>query len=163
MSPAVGPWQVERLTDPAGAGAVAALEAEAFRRTPAPDLIARDLLHSPYARVYILRTSDSQVSGFCTCWLLFDELHIQNMAIDPAIRRQGAATALMRYVLAEAAAAGAVRATLEVRSANTAARRLYEKLGFTVVATRPGYYANPPDDGLILWREGAAAEPRAVE
>jgi [ribosomal protein S18]-alanine N-acetyltransferase len=152
-----GRWQVERLTDPAEAVAVAALEAAAFRRASAPEPMSRAIQHSPFARVYVLRTPETRVSGFCSCWLLVDELHIQNVAIDPAIRRQGAATALLRHVLADAAAAGAVRATLEVRAANHAARRLYEKLGFRVTATRRAYYENPPDDGLILWREPGAA------
>jgi [ribosomal protein S18]-alanine N-acetyltransferase len=153
-----GVWHVERLTDPADAAAVAALEAATFRRAPAPEPIARDIAQSDVARVYALRAPGGRVLGFCTCWLLFDELHIQNMAVDPGIRRRGAATALMRHVLAEAAAAGATRATLEVRAANHAARRLYETLGFQVAAVRRGYYANPPDDGLILWREAGAAE-----
>jgi [ribosomal protein S18]-alanine N-acetyltransferase len=161
MSAAGGGWRVERLTNPAEAGAVAALEAAVFRRRPAAGQLARDIERSPVARVYVLRTAGAQISGFCTCWLLFDELHIQNMAIDAAIRRQGAATALMRHVLAEAAAAGATRATLEVRAANQAARRLYEKLGFEVTAVRRAYYDNPPDDGLILWRaEGPAEQPQ---
>jgi [ribosomal protein S18]-alanine N-acetyltransferase len=153
-------WHVERLTDPEEAGAVAALEAAAFRRAPAPDLIARDLTHSRFARVYVLRTPDAQIAGFCTCWVLFDELHVQNMAIAPAIRRQGAAMALMRHVLAEAEAGGATRATLEVRAANQPARQLYEKLGFRVTAIRRAYYENPPDDGLIMWRApGGAGAP----
>jgi [ribosomal protein S18]-alanine N-acetyltransferase len=154
-------WHVERLTDPAEAGAVAALEAAAFHRPPAPEAIARDLEQSPFARVYVLRLPDGPVAGFCTCWLLFDELHIQNMAIAPATRRQGAAMALMRHVLAEAEAGGAARATLEVRAANLPARQLYEKLGFHVAATRRDYYENPPDDGLILWREVVNPAPPA--
>lgn len=158
-------WRVERVTDPAEAVAVAALEGAAFRRPAAPEPIARDVQESLHARVYVLRTDALPVAGFCTCWVLFDELHIRNMAIDPAIRRQGAATALLRHVLADAAGAGAVRATLEVRASNHAARGLYEKLGFAVTGMRRGYYENPPDDGLILWREPEGAPPprRSVE
>jgi ribosomal-protein-alanine N-acetyltransferase len=45
------------------------------------------------------------------------------------------------------------RATLEVRESNLAARRLYERLGFTITAKRPKYYTEPEEDALILWRE----------
>ncbi len=57
-------------------------------------------------------------------------------------------------MLAEAARAGATRATLEVRRSNTAALRLYERLGFHVAAVRPRYYSKPEEDALILWRDG---------
>jgi ribosomal-protein-alanine N-acetyltransferase len=60
--------------------------------------------------------------------------------------------ALLEHVLDAAASRGAARATLEVRRSNAAARRLYERLGFEVAATRPNYYASPAEDALILWR-----------
>ncbi len=59
----------------------------------------------------------------------------------------------MRRVLTEARRLGAVRATLEVRASNQAARRFYEAMGFAVTATRPRYYTDPTEDALILWRE----------
>jgi len=45
------------------------------------------------------------------------------------------------------------RLFLEVAADNTAAIRLYEGLGFAIVASRKGYYARasaPPVDALIL-------------
>jgi [ribosomal protein S18]-alanine N-acetyltransferase len=48
---------------------------------------------------------------------------------------------------------GARRATLEVRRSNEAARHLYERFGFSVVGVRHGYYSNPVEDALVLWRE----------
>jgi ribosomal-protein-alanine N-acetyltransferase len=40
-----------------------------------------------------------------------------------------------------------------VRASNDPARRLYERLGFSVAATRRNYYSHPVEDALILWRE----------
>jgi [ribosomal protein S18]-alanine N-acetyltransferase len=48
---------------------------------------------------------------------------------------------------------------LEVRASNATALALYERLGFRVAATRPGYYVKPDEDALILWREGLDASP----
>jgi ribosomal-protein-alanine N-acetyltransferase len=62
-------------------------------------------------------------------------------------------------VLAEAAAAGAFRATLEVRRSNEHARRLYERFGFRIAGVRRDYYSHPTEDALILWREGDPAGP----
>ena len=42
--------------------------------------------------------------------------------------------------------------TLEVRSGNEAAIRLYEKLGFQMEGIRKGFYSNPREDALILWK-----------
>ena len=61
--------------------------------------------------------------------------------------------------LADASAAGALQATLEVRRSNVAALRLYERLGFDVAAVRPNYYTDPEEDGLILWRHDLGFEP----
>jgi ribosomal-protein-alanine N-acetyltransferase len=39
---------------------------------------------------------------------------------------------------------------LEVRSSNTAARNLYQKLGFSEIGLRRNYYASPPEDGIVM-------------
>jgi len=102
----------------------------------------------------MLRDAAGAVVAFCVCWVIFDELHINTLAVKPADRRVGLATTLLREVMAEAAAAGAKNATLEVRASNTAALGLYTRLGFHVAAKRPRYYTQPEEDALILWREG---------
>jgi ATP-dependent Lhr-like helicase len=86
-------------------------------------------------------------------WIVVDEVHVNNVALRPAYRAKGLGSALMRRVLTEARRLGAVRATLEVRASNMAARRFYETMGFEVTATRPRYYTDPTEDALILWRE----------
>ena len=41
---------------------------------------------------------------------------------------------------------------LEVREGNTAARRLYEKLGFSEISRRKAYYSSPVEDAVIMQR-----------
>ena len=91
--------------------------------------------------------------AYCAAWLVFDELHINNLAVAPAWRRRGLGAALLSEVLARTAREGAHRATLEVRASNLAARGLYERFGFRTVTARRGYYTNPVEDALVLWRE----------
>ena len=78
----------------------------------------------------------------------------------PEVRRTGAATALLTYVLDYGAGLGARRATLEVRRSNEAARLLYERFGFTVAGVRHGYYTKPVEDALVPWRENLAGPVR---
>lgn len=83
-------------------------------------------------------------------WRILEELHITLVAVDPDLRRRGLGLLVLKALLAEAAAAGAERATLEVAAGNTAARALYQRLGFREAGRRPGYYRNG-EDALILW------------
>jgi ribosomal-protein-alanine N-acetyltransferase len=104
-------------------------------------------------RIYLVRAETGNVVAFTVCWVIFDELHINTLAVAPAARRQGLATLLLRHVMAETAKEGARKATLEVRASNSAAMALYGRLGFRIKARRPGYYSNPDEDALILWLE----------
>jgi [ribosomal protein S18]-alanine N-acetyltransferase len=148
--------RIERLRDPGAASdidAVVALEQESFTNPWSRESLVWELTHSDVARVYLIRDEQDRAIAFCMVWILFDELHINTLAVSPDRRRRGLATFLLKEVMAQAAQEGARRATLEVRASNTAALMLYDRLGFTVSATRTGYYTNPPEDALILWRE----------
>jgi ribosomal-protein-alanine N-acetyltransferase len=116
--------------------------------------------NSDVARLWVARSEPpgSRVVAYCAGWLIFDELHINNLAVHPEWRRRGVARRLLTYVLAAAEEAGAIRATLEVRASNHAALRLYEQFGFRVAATRRSYYRDPEEDARVLWR-GPARTP----
>jgi [ribosomal protein S18]-alanine N-acetyltransferase len=85
--------------------------------------------------------------------VVVDELQIDNLAVAGQWRRQGIGRTLLRSALSHASGLGARVATLEVRAANAPARAIYEKEGFTPVGLRKRYYADPPDDALLLSRE----------
>jgi ribosomal-protein-alanine N-acetyltransferase len=89
---------------------------------------------------------------------VLDELHINNLAVMPNLRRTGIGSTLLAFVLKKGVELGARRATLEVRRSNEAARLLYERAGFVVAGVRPGYYSKPVEDALVLWRD-ALTEP----
>ena len=117
-------------------------------------------LKNPEVSFFFLARSGDAVVGFCSFWRVLDELHINNLAVLPEYRREGIGAALLARVLREGRRLGAGRATLEVRRSNAAAARLYERFGFHVAGVRRGYYTNPVEDALVLWRE-AVGEPEA--
>jgi ribosomal-protein-alanine N-acetyltransferase len=129
------------------------VESESFTNPWTRDMYAWELQNRSICHIYVVRTDDCRVAGFCAFWLVFDEIHINNVAMRPRFRSQGIGTRLMHHVLAAAKGLGARRATLEVRASNDPARRLYERLGFYVAGTRRNYYTNPVEDALILWRD----------
>lgn len=146
-------YWIEPLEGDADLEGVLAVEAESFTSPWTRDMYAWELQNRSVCHIYVVRTPQEPVIGFCAFWLVFDEIHINNVAIRPPYRGQGVGTSLMHHVLAEARRLGARRATLEVRASNAGARRLYERLGFYVAATRPHYYSHPVEDALILWRD----------
>lgn len=154
--------RVERVRDPASEAdinAIVGLEVESFTNPWSRETLVWELRNSDVTQVFLLRDEGGTVVAFCVCWVIFDELHINTLAVAPPARRAGLATFLLRQVMAESAAAGATKATLEVRASNRAALTLYDRLGFRVAAQRPRYYTRPEEDALILWRDSLNASP----
>ena len=144
---------IERLADDQDLDGVLAVESESFANPWTRDMYAWELQNRSMCHILLVRTPDCRVAGFCAFWLVFDEVHINNIAMRPNFRAQGIGTALLRQVLAEGQQLGARRATLEVRASNDGARRLYERMGFYVAGVRRNYYSEPVEDALILWRD----------
>jgi [ribosomal protein S18]-alanine N-acetyltransferase len=94
-----------------------------------------------------------QTWGYLIFWVVLDEMHILNLAVDAAQRRRGIARRLLAAGLAQARELGAELAWLEVRPSNLAARKLYESFGFKEVGRRPGYYDDTREDALLLTME----------
>lgn len=160
--PTAKSFHVRRASGPRDLAAVEALQRDTFTNPWGAEAMQWELDHTDVARLYVVAAEGDRIVGYCACWLVFDELHINSLAIDPACRRQGAATSLLEHVFAEAVAAGARSATLEVRASNLPALRLYERLGFRVDGTRRDYYQSPREDALILWNRQLGARGDVV-
>jgi ribosomal-protein-alanine N-acetyltransferase len=81
-----------------------------------------------------------------------DAWHIMNVAVAPSQRRLGIATTLLERLFADTGDDARRGYTLEVRVSNTAAIRLYERLGFEARGIRRGYYTDNREDALVMWR-----------
>jgi ribosomal-protein-alanine N-acetyltransferase len=92
----------------------------------------------------------SPVVGYLCLWVVADEVHVTNLAVDPAWRGEGIGRHLLGTLLAHHRVGGARRAFLEVRPDNAGARRLYHGLGFHEVGRRRGYYVDTGEDALLL-------------
>ena len=102
-----------------------------------------------------------KVAGFIVFWTVEDEMHVLNLAVEPASRRQGLARKLVLAALAHARRKGAKRAFLEVRASNAAAQKLYSSLGFTGTSIRRDYYDAPVEDAVVMTLEQGAFESLA--
>jgi ribosomal-protein-alanine N-acetyltransferase len=119
------------------------------RSLPRPwsDALWREEIESPFSLYLILEVS-GKVCGHIGLKLFSDEAHVMTIAVRPEKRRRGHARTLIQAALAVPVAAGVRRVYLEVRPSNTAARSLYESLGFRTTAVRRGYYGD--EDALLM-------------
>jgi [ribosomal protein S18]-alanine N-acetyltransferase len=104
-----------------------------------------------WARLEVVRSHDSgEVVGFANYWLVADELHVLNIATHPEHRQRGHATRMLAHMVAVARVLLCCRLTLEVRRSNVAAQRLYRRFAFRSVGVRPNYYAEDPEDAIVM-------------
>lgn len=150
-------YWVEPLVDERDLEGVLEVEEVSFNNPWTREMYRKELDNPTVCRIFIVRTEEWTVAGFCSFWIVCDEMHINNVALRPQCRAQGIGTALLRRAMVAATELGARRAILEVRASNAPARRLYERLGFYVAGTRRNYYTHPVEDALILRRDEAVA------
>ena len=90
--------------------------------------------------------------GFVLCRAAADECEILSIGVVAESRGQGLGARLLAAAIDAARTRGAARLFLEVAEDNAAARALYDRAGFALVARRTGYYA-AGTDALVLTLE----------
>jgi len=119
--------------------------------TPWSKLMFLDELENIRARYFVAEVSGIIV-GYAGFWIIMDEGHITNIAVDPSFRRMKIGSRLLEKII-ETARENEVRAlTLEVRKSNAAAISMYKKFGFKVEGIRKNYYSDTHEDAYIMWR-----------
>jgi [ribosomal protein S18]-alanine N-acetyltransferase len=106
----------------------------------------------PFSRIMLAipdAAGTPSIAGFLCRWLIADECHILNIAVDPQSRRLGIGSVLMTESINEAKSAGTNVVTLEVRRSNLAARQLYRRFEFEERRLRRHYYG-PGEDAIIM-------------
>jgi [ribosomal protein S18]-alanine N-acetyltransferase len=140
--------QIRRLTY-ADLPQVIAIERRAF---PTPWSLAMFVLElSKPSGICLAATIDERIVGYLVCSRYDTVWHVMNVAVDDRLRRQGIATALMERLFGLADKPNE-QYTLEVRTSNDAAIKLYERFDFRAAGRRRAYYHDNREDALIMWR-----------
>jgi [ribosomal protein S18]-alanine N-acetyltransferase len=90
------------------------------------------------------------VHGFAVASLLPPQAELETIAVAPEGQRQGLGKRIFQALAAELKAAGADELLLEVRASNRPALAFYRALGFVKTGLRPGYYADPIQDAVLM-------------
>jgi len=124
----------------ADAGTILALE-EHFPGDRLPPRSVRRLLRSPSARILIVERTGIPLGNLVLLMPRGRTLaRIYSVIVAPLARGARLGEAMVTAAENEARARGYDRMGLEVRRDNLSARRLYERLGYTVTADLPDYY-----------------------
>ena len=121
-----------------------------YQGTEGPSLaFLTDLLAQPFCRAWCVHRAHHLLAAvWYQCHS--DCAEIIDLRVGEDERRAGVATRLLRASFD--ALDGVDKVTLEVRAGNTAARALYERMGFQNVGYRADYYATSQggEDALLM-------------
>lgn len=126
---------------------LAGLEQEIYPQPWSTGVFYDELTHDD--RVYLAAVSEGKIIGFAGLMLVGEDAHVTTLAVRSGERKAGLGTRLMLRLVTAGLERGASHLTLEVRSTNTGAQRLYEKFGMVSVGVRKHYYRD--DDAVIMW------------
>ena len=164
---------VERIAAPRGVDSFPPVE---IRRLAYPDLpqvmaVERRVFPTPWSlAMFVLElskqsgiclaatvpeeTGEPRLVGYLICSRYDTVWHVMNVAVDIGYQRNGLASALLAELYTQVDDPEA-RYTLEVRTSNSVAIRLYEREGFRAAGMRRRYYQDNGEDALVMWRTPA--------
>ena len=134
---------------PAGHGdldAIHAIESDSF---PAP--WRREFFESELSspgRFTLVATHSDRVVGYIFAMWIFDEMHVNKIAVTRTERRKGIAEALMDRCFDFAREHSVEMISLEVRQSNAGAQEFYRQLEFDSAYIRPRYY--PDNEAAVV-------------
>lgn len=144
---------------------IAALESDIFPDSWSEKSI-RDTLENPQARIWAIISRQAppyscasrapehagkpQLLGYVIFYYVLDEGEIARIATSPQHRRQGVAVRLLEKMRAFSYEQNITRWLLDVRISNETAIHFYKAEGFAKDGARKNFYANPPEDAILM-------------
>lgn len=127
---------------------ICALEHEAFtlpwEKFAFEEEMQNDLAH------YTVCELEGKIVAYGGMWLVLDEAHVTNIAVDKNFQRKGIGGSLIDQMFGYAKSRGARYMYLEVRKSNAAAYDLYKKKGFMIEGVRKNYYPDNSEDAIVM-------------
>jgi ribosomal-protein-alanine N-acetyltransferase len=141
---AITPMAQEHLSE------VYAIEIAAYPRPWPFKCFTDELFRNKFAHYFVGLDNTGAVRGYAGMWMIHDEGHITNIAVDPEWRRRKIAEQILVHIINHCMLRGMRSIFLEVRRYNLPAQMLYTRYKFTPVSVRERYYADNDEDAIIL-------------
>src|SRR5262245_10420020 len=126
---------------------------ELASRASAHDVVLRQ--EGPVERPPHFRIADYDptIVGYGGMWRMYDEAHVTTIGVRRDLQHRGYGRILFAGLVQAAYDMGAKWITLEVRTSNDNAMRMYESFGFKVIGRRKGYYTDNGEDAIVMWSD----------
>lgn len=113
--------------------------------------VFQDCIRKPHYQGWVFTLEDN-VIGFILILIHEKECELMNLAVESVYQRQGYATQLLKYAIADLQSQKIRHLFLEVRRSNEAAIRLYKKFGSSDKGIRKNYYpaGKGREDALVF-------------
>jgi [ribosomal protein S18]-alanine N-acetyltransferase len=96
---------------------------------------------------------DPTILGYGGMWRMYDEAHVTTIGVRRDLHHRGYGRVLFAGLVEAAYDMGAKWVTLEVRTSNDNAMKMYEAFGFKVIGRRKGYYTDNGEDAIVMWSD----------
>ena len=96
---------------------------------------------------------DPSIVGYGGMWRMYDEAHVTTIGVRHDLQHRGHGRVLFAGLVQAAYDMGAKWVTLEVRTSNENAMKMYEAFGFKVFGRRKGYYTDNGEDAIVMWSD----------
>jgi ribosomal-protein-alanine N-acetyltransferase len=96
---------------------------------------------------------DPTIVGYGGMWRMYDEAHVTTIGVRRELHHRGYGRILFAGLIQSAYDMGAKWVTLEVRTSNENAMRMYEAFSFKVIGRRKGYYTDNGEDAIVMWSD----------
>lgn len=129
---------------------VMTIEKSSFSLPWSEEIFYREIRENSYAYYFVLIYEQKTV-GYGGLWIIVNDAQITNIALLPEYRGKQLGEKLLHYLLQYAKSVGVERLSLEVRTSNIIAQRLYRKMGFVPGGIHKNYYTDNQEDAIIMW------------
>jgi ribosomal-protein-alanine N-acetyltransferase len=96
---------------------------------------------------------DATIVGYGGMWRMYDEAHVTTIGVRKDLQHHGYGRIIFAGLVQAAYDMGAKWVTLEVRTTNENAMKMYESFAFKVIGRRKGYYTDNGEDAIVMWSD----------